>query len=750
MEEEVTVSTWPRVDEIENYQTEAKIEELCKKCINYAMGAHMSSTRKNRILTMNRNYNSYNGIVDTKGVQFLNKTYGKTNITKYIDYRLGKTKIDAQIGEFLRQQLKATVYSINPDAKSRLLDQFNLQVGAKMAGKEIEKIRTVVGADVLGGMPIPQEGDDEIWTRLNTKQKNQMIMQILLNRHIELEDLKSKFSSNYLDIFITSECFGKVYIDRAGYVRFREIDPRDALFEEIDRDNFMLRSPYMGERRWMFVTDAINEWPEMKEEQKKNLYEMASTGDTGGLVEGNRNAYKKQGDKLYINTGTIEFFTFQPRHTIISPNRHNSEEPFVHHISHEEFLKDRKQIERKVQRGDYRFNTKYKKVIWQASKIGHDIYQDLGPKPNIIGSIANPFETLSSYTGLLLNTKDGVRISLQETLESIGDVFNVTMFQLRRELAKAKGKVLPYDKAGLPKGKTMRDVIHRAINDGFIEFSSAADGIAGNISGEKLNNIAGFMKELDLGISSTVPVLIQIKQEMARTASQLTGVNEEREGEIKASATATNATNAAQASRTITLPIFYFFTRYMQNVMLRIVEYSKIAYGILNPELGETLIGAAGVKFLKLTRDLSYDDFAAYISDGRREQEIRELLRQWMPLSINAGEMRVQDAIRVEMSDTLVGTLEKLDKAWDDIKQVAAKEKESALAAQQENVQATIGAKDAETSKKFNHEKFMKLLDYATKAKLLTKEVKDELIKEFALMEKEGAMAAAGAPAVSA
>ena len=51
-------------------------------------------------------------------------------------------------------------------------------------------------------------------------------------------------------------------------------------------------------------------------------------------------------------------------------------------------------------------------------------------------------------------------------LDDISFLYNVVMFRIIRELAKAKGKAVAYDLAGLPKGQTMKDVMYNLTDDG--------------------------------------------------------------------------------------------------------------------------------------------------------------------------------------------------------------------------------------------------------------------------------------------
>ena len=530
-------------------------------------------------------------------------------------------------------------------------------------------------------------------------------MQTLIKNFIEKnkygQDTKTRLAEAYRYTLIMAEAYGKVYIDKDGNVRFREIDPRNGLWEEISGDPFLGMTPYAGEARLMFLHDIFSEW-DLTEDQKKNLYEIRDRWDQNVNTSSEqwRMNYRLVEKNLAVMTYTVEWYVLKPFYTKVAADPRNpNAEPYRKSLSIDYYNENYDQIQRDVEKGKYTIETKYKKIIWEATRLGADMYINMREKPNIIGSIDNPFNTMYSYTGLLMNTLDGIRISIQESLENVSRLYNIVMFQLNRELAKAKGKVVTYDLSYLPKNKTLKDVMHNLTNDGIYLYDSSVDG---SMSGTSVE-IQGAIKEIDLGISSNTQTLLTLKVQLQDMADRLSGISNERQGEIAASQTSGNAALAVQGSRNITEPLNYFFDRFVENILIRVAEYSKITVFTHPDKLG-MIIGDDAVGFLKITKDISNDDYGYYISDSRKEEDIKNRIRGLMEFALNSKEMRVEDALAFELAETMTQAVAVVKSGWKEVKDIAAKQQEAQQQAQGQQAQEAQQGQAAMQQNQFEHQ----------------------------------------------
>ena len=303
----------------------------------------------------------------------------------------------------------------------------------------------------------------------------------------------------------------------------------------------------------------------------------------------------------------------------------------------------------------------------------------------------NPARVLSSsYHGFIFNTINGTRVSLQEKIENFDTIFDITMYQILKELSRAKGKVVTFDRAGLPQKVKMSDVVYRAVNDQFLDYDSSAFG---NTAQRQLDP-ANMFKEIDLGLSQSFEFLLVMKNDILNTLNQITGINENREGQIAASSTATNANSAIAASRTITEPLFFGMQGFVQRVMKSIIDSTKVSWAFYKLDKGEHILGADKLRFLQVTKSIGYKDYDAHVDDGGEYLRLRQEMDQLMAFDLQSGNLRSADVLKVKLSKTTAQMKATLEDAWMRLEESAMKQKQMDMqnqqAMQQQQIQANM------------------------------------------------------------
>ncbi len=662
---------FPRIDIPES----KKDESWCRQVLLYAESVFRTSSY--RVEKFTRLMNGYNGRTSPNSIKYLTQTYGKQNKTKYVSYRVGRPKIDLINNEFLLRPLQATVYTVNIDSKVAKLDQYEQVLGSMHAKEPIEKLRSV-GIDPLEGAPIPTMGDESVWSSMSGKDKNESLMQTILNEQIPSLSLKEKLTKNFQDLELTSMCYGKVEVDYDGNENYRRIDPRLSIFEEIEGDTFMEKSPLMGELRRMPVHEVLLSF-KLTQTQRDYIDSIRANASTYIADTRYNGSYSMRHGQFFIDVITVEWVSVAPEYYKISPKTKtqmafdDSTDSYTKEISVDDYEKNKLQYDKDVLNGKYKIETKYKKEIWQATKIGHELVVDWGRKPFTMRSVDNPGDVSGfSYCGALFNTVNGERISLQEIIENFDNIFDVIMFQILRELNKAKGKIIGYNRAMLPKGKSMKEIMYDSLNDSFVDYDTSA---AGNMGGRDLD-LKSMFQEIDLGLSASFPSLITLKQDILQTLDRLTGINENREGQIKASSTASNANSAIQASRTITEGLFFIMGLYTEKVLMKLIATTKLTWGLYKTEKAKIILGGEKFAFMQATRDIALADYGIHLLDGGRELDIRQKLEKYADVALNSKEIRFKDIVAFELQETLAdaeSVLKKAFKEMDDIRQRDAK-----------------------------------------------------------------------------
>lgn len=678
-------------------------------------------------------YAGYNGNTQASSIVWLTETYGQKNRAKYIDYRIGRPKIDIVVNEWAKMPLNASVVTINADAKSAKLDQYELILGASHAKKELGKLKEV-GVDVLEGADIPDPEDESYWSTMSFKDKNESVMQTILDNQIKELDLKTKFAKNMQDLAITSEVFGQVEIDEDGNTTYRDIDPRDKIAEEVERDPFYKKSPLMGARTIMPIHDILRKYRLSKAD--RDILDSVKN-NPNFLSETNRAFWHRIGGQLCAEVIHIEWKSVCPLYTKFTPKSFEDLEndPTVQYdsvdVEARDYENNKKKYDEGVKNGEFKVQVQFKEELFEGTRIGGLIDVRCRRKPFVLRRVDDPSLVLDySYGGMVCNTVDGDRISLQEIIENFSNIYNIIMYQILKELNKAKGTIVIYDKAGQPRKKNVKEVMYQMVNDSFLEWDSSATG---NMAGRNLD-ARDLFKQIDLGVSSSFPALLQLKAQIVDALDRISGVNDQRTGQIAASETATNATAAAMASRTITDGMTNMMSKYAENVMTKIVESTKISWGLFKTEKARIILGDDKFKFMEATKEMAFSDYGVYLQDGRKEMEIRQKLGVYAESLFNAKELRLHDMLDVETSETLADAKAKLEKSWSDLQKIktASEDKQlQANAANQEKqlatqVQIATEARDAN----FVHDREMAVLQADLDRGMETQKAKNKFIIE--------------------
>jgi len=96
-----------------------------------------------------------------------------------------------------------------------------------------------------------------------------------------------------------------------------------------------------------------------------------------------------------------------------------------------------------IKAGKYQIRESYLTTIYEATRIGKDIYIDMREQPYIIRRDDDAYSILYNTTGLLLNTVDGIRLSLQEKLQDLNELYNIELSKFPEKIDKTKrdGKI---------------------------------------------------------------------------------------------------------------------------------------------------------------------------------------------------------------------------------------------------------------------------------------------------------------------
>ena len=591
-------------------------------------------------------YNDYNGVYDPDKFKWLTHTHNKKNLGNFLLYRIGKSKIDQLQGEFLRQQIEPTVVAINEEATAVRADEYAFR-------RTLSEIKPLVDDMRERGVPVFQgiktETPEEVEAAPLPQTQNEKFMQYLIKNLFDSTPFKAQLGQNFQSLEIVGECWSRT-TDKVIV-----IDPRNIVVQENENDYFGETSPYIGHIEPMYLHDFLVKYGrdiDLSKDEIKALQYNATT-----MVAKNTGVYR------HNNTSTIDVLHLEWKW--VTTGYILTQDGVEHPFLKEDYDASKVEIDALVKAGatltkvyaDDLWEGMYIPAIDKVVKYGQCEYQSR--------EMDNPSEVKYNYTGLLFNTINGVRVSLQGMMSPLEMMFGVLMYQINREIGKSKGSVWTLDEGLLAKGMSPADVMYGVANDGVVLFNSAQDGRR-----MAAVNVDGHIKVLDLSAGRGLMMMIEVKNDILQMFDRISGVNDNRSGNIQASSKVSNVQSSISASQNITEALFYWMNLYTEKVISKYLNRAKMVWPVKHLNKLVSIIGRDGVDFFRVTEGVSMEDYATYVTEGRQGLETRDKLRYWTEVGINSQQITIADAFKADMAKTLVEKQEILERGIEAMNQL--------------------------------------------------------------------------------
>ena len=686
-------------------QAEKNKPEYFKARLDYAESLlKYNSSLKDR---MSSSFDGYNGIKTPGSTMWLEKTYGEQNKSRYRTYRLGRTKIDLLCGEQLKRPLQATVTTINSQAMTDKMLQYDFMIGAMAAKKELIDIKQKAGVDVMEGAQIPDSENDPAFKQMSFKDKCEDIMQIIGENQIKDLGLKGKFNEAFKNCALTNYCYFKVERNETGDIEAHNIDPRDRVIEDIEGDDYGEKSPIHGCRQTMFVHQILKRYNLSKEDRDILNNARANPTDYAGVNGKGRGYMTYENGQLSCDVIHIEWKSVTPEYVIVKPKTasqlalDSTDNELTFPLTPEKYESNKEYYDKGIDINGKQFTveTKFREEEYEATRIGGIINTDMRRTFFQKRGVDNPAYIMSSsYYSYVHGRTSGISISLQQIIENFENIYDIAMYKILQDFARMKGKSLTVDRGGLGKNQKLEEQLHRLVNDGIIDWDSSA---VSNQGGRYLDP-ANMFKTVDLGLSESFQQLLAFRDSIRHELDNITGVNENRMGITAASSTATAQQSDIANSRTITESLFYGFSGFVQRVMLGVIQSSAISWAFYKLEKGEQILGSEKFRFLQVTQDIGFRDYGVTVEDGSRYMEVSQKIEAMMQVSLNAKEIRPMDALNVLLAETVAQKKAFLESSWVEMKKImqeseqANNQMQQQIAEQQNATNLQIAKEDRE------------------------------------------------------
>ena len=699
-----------------------KTKEWCEQNLD-AMSPYIA--QHNNSLYVNdrykdiRNYQAYHGHFDPKDYEHVTDQYGTPFPARMTNYNIIAPKIDLLTSEELRRPLETQVNSINKSPVKRKQDiKVGLVAEALLSEvkKEVNQTMGMPIAENVMGMEIPDNIEE--FMRYTYKEAIEETVEDGLNYLKERYRWKDLFRNGFRDLLVTGKVFYKTEVVN-GDPTVRKIDPRNIAFDVSIESDYLDNAQWVVEQRWLGINQILDEYgEELTKEDVMELEKMRHISSGDELAHYNSNLDWIQYDsstgvKVRLIHG--EWKSIRAIKVKISPNKYDPTNPF-----------------RKIVKDTYRprkgeeVETKYVDDIWEATKIGGQIMVNCRRRPNQVRSVDDAGPASLSYVGCIHNLSSGRVTSLVDVLKHIQMLYNVVMYHIELTLSRAGGKAVVYDVSQMPSniGMDMQTVLYHIKNDGIIPINSRDEG---GVDTARFNQF----QQVDFTLSNSVQQLMNLKLMLEQTAGQICGISPQREGAVSQYEAVGNVQRTVTQSNLVTESWFYQHSEVKKRVIEQVCNLMKVCWA--EGKKAGYILGDGAFKMLKVLPDVALNDYGIFITEGGKEDAIKQAITQMAQSALQSGSIGLLDVIKVLKSDTLTEAEHILENGLQEMQKQQKAAQEAQMQAQQAAAQEAQAQREHETSlKKLDVDGKVKAAEKLNEGKIAVANIQADLEADIA------------------
>jgi hypothetical protein len=176
----------------------------------------------------------------------------------------------------------------------------------------------------------------------------------------------------------------------------------------------------------------------------------------------------------------------------------------------------------------------------------------------------------------------------------------------------------------------------------------------------------------------------QIKRDM----DLISGVNDARQGQIKADSAVGTTEMAYTASNSMTEKIFHLHASFKRRVMERILEVAKYVWKN-NPKRSQVVLNDLAIEMIETYDEFFESDYDIHVGNSSSDEELMQALKQLAHAAMQNGQASFKQIIEIYRTDSIAAVARKLEEAEDEAIR-RAQEAEQAKAEANERLQQMV------------------------------------------------------------
>lgn len=290
--------------------------------------------------------------------------------------------------------------------------------------------------------------------------------------------------------------------------------------------------------------------------------------------------------------------------------------------------------------------------VWEGYRAGTDLYFGIQPLEYQHVSIDNPNSQKLPYTGAVYSNTNSKPRSLVSILKPLQYMYIVLWYRLELAIAKDKGKVINMDVAQIPKsmGITPERWLHYLSSVG-VNFINPYEGNPSDPNGSRASSFNQF-SSVDLTMGNVIAEYIQLMDKIEYLAGVISGITEQRQGQVSTHELVGNVERSVLQSSHITEPLFWVHAQCKRRALNMLLNTAKGAWEETGKKKLSYIFDTGERAFLDIDPRFYYEDMDVFVSDTSKDLENLQALKQLIQPAMQNG-ASLLEAAEVLTTDNL-------------------------------------------------------------------------------------------------
>lgn len=611
------------------------------------------------------NYNLANGVIDRKDFEKVVNPLGLKGSTfpqSIQNYPIAIPKLNLLIGEEAKRRFEYKVVVVNPDAitekeekKKQDLLQFLVQQAKNESANEQEL-----------QAKIQEFGKYQKYSF----QDNREIMATHILKYLWYEQkLPEKFNNGFYDALIAAEELYSIDVV-ANEPVLRKVNPLRLHTLRSGTSPYLEDSDIIVETDYYPIGYIID-----------NYYEYLTPANIDDIEEGHRNtqggllAYKAinpimnideylYGDGkglIEVNSQGVRYFTGAYD---VAGNVKVTRAVWrgFRRIGILKYFDEFGEQQETVVPDGYRVNENLgefiEKWLWvtewyEATKIGHDIYVKMQPRPIQFRKLNNLSSARPGYVGTYYNINSNKARSLFDLMKPYQFLYDAFMYRIDRAFSKYKGPMLEVDFAKIPDEWSMDKWMFTGEETGYLFVDSFREGNKGQAMGKLAGNFntTGKIYNPEMGnyISHHMEMARMIKEELGEIA----GITRQREGATESRETKGGIERAVVQSSLNTEKYYFIHDNLKVRVLSDLLETAKYCYRNSNKKIQYISTDMTPAVLDIDGEQLNETEYGLFVSNALSDLETMRFIENQADRLVTEGRIKTSTIIKMYRSDSI-------------------------------------------------------------------------------------------------